>query len=413
VRASRWARMGSYNVRMTLRVIRVGVCLVCLAFVSATRAAVELSRSFACDVQRCSNLVPSGPPDSQEANDCAYRNGNQWWLDYTAGSLAWNDDQARTPVTVAIFDDGVDVNHVELQGQLWVNAAEAAGKPGVDDDHNGYTDDLNGWDFVDNDPIISPQNECVTRASHGTFMASLVAAKRNNEVGIAASGSDGARVMALRIVGCGRGNNDRLNEERIQKALDYAVRNGAKILSFSNHWFASSPALDAAFAEIADRENSPRAAIIVASVPAKGEPKVGYPAAYLYRRIVRAIPLGNDDELSPGVSPAPIGLNFGAPSACVMGATAAPNKFGITNGSSNSTAILAGLLAGIWSSPAYATFSVDDFVARVVRGTMSGTLRRSKAGSQPPYEHGVPLADACVLLTTHRSAHVCRPTEPH
>jgi hypothetical protein len=210
-------------------------------------------------------------------------------------------------------------------------------------------------------------------------------------------------------VGCGKGNHDRADPERIQRALAYATRNGAKILSFSNHWYVTSTSLDATFAEIADREDSPRAAIVVASVPNRGEAKVGFPAAYTYRRVVRAIPIGNDDEISPGTSTAPVGLNFGAPSACVLGATSAPANYGITNGSSNSTAILAGLLAGIWSAPAYATFSPDEFVATIVRGTMSGTVRRSRAGSRPPYLNGVPLADACLLQTTRRSAQICRP----
>jgi hypothetical protein len=402
---------------MTLaRVVHTGIGFALLAQVSLTAlAASEPSQSFACAPQSCSNLVPAGSPDAPETNDCAYRNGNEWWLDYVAGSLAWETDnpQQRKPITVAVFDDGLDVEHVDIKGQLWINHAEADGKPGVDDDHNGYIDDINGWDFVDNDPIVSPQAECASRNSHGTFMASLIAAKRNNNFGIAAAGSDSARVMALRIVGCGLGNNDRADPERIRKALNYAVHQGAKILSFSNHWFVTSPALDAEFAEIADKTDSPRAAIVVASVPARGEAKVGYPAAYSYRRIVRAIPLGNDDAISPGISEAPVGLNFGAPSACVIGATSAPDHYAITNGSSNSTAILSGLLAGVWSASAYATLTPDDFVARVVRGKMSGTTRRSKAGSRTPYETGVPIADACILQTTLRSAHVCRPSETH
>ena len=401
---------------MTARVIHAGVGCILLAQVSLTLAAAELfpkpAENFACAPQRCSNLVPARSPDAPETNDCAYRNGNEWWLDYVAGSLAWNSgNEQRKPVTVAVFDDGVDVQHVDIKEQLWINAAEAHGKPGIDDDHNGYIDDLNGWDFVGSDPIVSPEAECVQRRSHGTFMSSLIAAKRNNNSGIAAAGSDGARVMALRIVGCGLGNQDRVNPERIQRALDYAVSMGARILSFSNHWYVSSPALDAAFAEIADKPGSPRAAIVVASVPARGEAKVGYPAAYPYRRIVRAVPLGNDDAISPGVSEAPVGLNFGSPSACVIGATSAPDHYAITNGSSNSTAILSGLLAGLWSASAYATLTPDDFVARVVRGKMSGTLRRSKAGSRPPYQTGVPIADACILQTTLRSANVCRPSE--
>jgi len=397
---------------MAGRIAHAGICLLLLTQGFETLAAAEFSKNFACAPQRCSTLLPSLSTDAPETNDCAYRNGNEWWLDYVAGSLTWSDGkEARQPVTVAVFDDGVDTEHVDLKGQLWINAAEANGLPGIDDDHNGYIDDVNGWDFVGSDPNVAPQAECVGRESHGTFMSSLVAAKRNNSFGIASAGSDGARIMALRIVGCGLGNNDRADPARLGKALDYAVSNGAKILSFSNHWFATTTELDAKFAEIAEKPDSAHAALIVASVPARGEAKVGYPAAYEYRRIVRAIPLGNNDEISPGISEAPIGLNFGTPSACVMGATSAPDHYAIRNGSSNSTAILAGVLAGIWSTPAYATLSPDDFVAHVVRGKMSMTLRRSKSGSRPPFQSGVPLADACMLLTTRRSANVCQPSQ--
>src|SRR6185437_8150443 len=94
--------------------------------------------------------------------------------------------------------------------------------------------------------------------------------------------------------------------------------------SFSNHWYATTPELDYVFSEVADRQNSPRAAIVVASVPNKGEPTAGYPAAYPFSRIVRAVPIGNDDMISPGTSPAPFGLNLGAPSACVIGAAVPP-----------------------------------------------------------------------------------------
>ncbi len=103
---------------------------------------------------------------------------------------------------------------------------------------------------------------------------------------------------------------------RILRALDYATRNGAKILSFSAHWADNSPELQDAFARVADADAAQpeaRPAIVVASVPNKGEALAGFPAAYSFRRIVRAIPIGNDDIISPGTSAAPPGLNFGAP----------------------------------------------------------------------------------------------------
>jgi hypothetical protein len=184
---------------------------------------------------------------------------------------------------------------------------------------------------------------------------------------------------------------------------------GARILSFSAHWNISTPELDAAFAEIADRPHSAHAAIVVASVPNKGERDAGFPAAYPFRRIIRAVPIGEDDRISPGTSAIPEGLNFGAPSACVIGATAPPSGFAIANGSSNSTAILAGLLAGIWASPPYASLSTDEFLARVVRARMSQNSRRSRPGLRVPYLSGVPLADACTLLTRgEKSAQVCQ-----
>jgi subtilisin family serine protease len=369
-------------------------------------SAAELE-NFACRAQSCSTLVPEASVDDPTDNDCAYRNGNEWWLDYVAGSLAWSDAPRKHPITVAIFDDGAAIDHPDLRNRLWTNEAEAHGKPGVDDDGNGYVDDIHGWDFVDDHPIAPPRGACRGEGSHGTFMASLVAAERNNGIGIAAAGSDGARLMVLRIVGCGA--DARVDPQRLIRALAYATQMGAKILSFSAHWNVSTPELDAAFAEIADRPRSARAAIIVASVPNKGERAVGYPAAYPFRRIIRAVPIGNDDRIAPGTAAVPEGLNFGAPSACVIGATTTPAGYAIANGSSNSTAILAGLLAGIWASPPYSRFSTDEFLARVVKARMSQTMRRSRPGPQIPYLTGVPLADACTLMTQGgKSAQVCR-----
>jgi len=369
---------------------------------------------FACRALACSTLVPDRHVDDATTNDCGYHNGNAWWIDYVAGSLAWADvrspDASHAHITVALFDDGAQTSHVELRNQLWTNEREANGKPGVDDDGNGYVDDIHGWDFVDNDADVSPQGECVGRSSHGTFMASLIAAERNNGAGIASAGSDGAKIMVLRIVGCGGGSKDQADPERIARALEYATRMGAKVLSFSAHWLQTTPGLDAAFKRIADdppAADADTTAIVVASVPNKGEPLAGFPAAYPFRRIVRAVPIGNDNIISPGTSPAPSGLNLGAPSACVLGATAGPAGYRIEHGSSNSTAILSGLLAGVWSSSPYARFSADEFLAKVVRDRMSLTKRRSQPDLKGDYPSGVPLADACMLATKRRSANVC------
>ena len=391
-------------------------CLPLLLAASTFAVADEthsLTDSYACRALKCSTLIPAPPADDPSTNDCGYRNGNEWWVDHVAGSLAWGRSATREPITVALFDDGAAIDHPDLRNQLWTNPREAAGKPGVDDDGNGYVDDVHGWDFVDNDANVAPEGECVGRVSHGTLMASLIAAERNNRVGIAAAGSDGACVMVLRIVGCGGSSKDRPDPQRIRRALEYATRMGAKILSFSAHWAQTTPELDAAFAHIADSDASPDAAIVIASVPNKGEVLAGYPAAYPFRRIVRAIPIGDEDIISPGTSAAPAGLNLGAPSACVLGASAGSAGYRIEHGSSNSTAILAGLLAGLWSSPRYARFSLDEFLTQVVRDRMLKTPRRSQPDLLGRYPTGVPLADACTLATKEKTARVClEPGQP-
>src|SRR5882757_6385924 len=185
---------------MSSRLLRAAglLCLVC----DFSLGRVYGQTHFQCQPVTCSTLLPSQPVDDLRNNDCAYQAGNLWWVDYVAGSLTWSDHGPVKPVIVAIFDDGAYIDHEDLRNQLWTNESEAHGKPGVDDDGNGYVDDLHGWDFVDNSPDVSPKGECRARISHGTMMASLVAAERNNHVGIAAPGSDGARAMIVRVVGC-------------------------------------------------------------------------------------------------------------------------------------------------------------------------------------------------------------------
>src|SRR3984957_4626386 len=248
----------------------------CLALLSGwlAPAAAQQAPGVPSQPVTCSTLLPATSVADPGTNDCAYRAGDLWWVDYVAGSLAWSArDKPARPVTVAVFDDVAWIDHEDLRNQLWTNEAEAHGKSGVDDDGNGYVDDLHGWDFVDNSPDVSPKGECRSRISHGTLMASLVAAERNNGTGIAAPGSDGARLMILRVVGCNRGVNDDANPQRLIRALDYATRMGAQILSFSLHWNETTPELDKAFAEIADRRDARHPAIVVASVPNKGDPQ--------------------------------------------------------------------------------------------------------------------------------------------
>jgi subtilisin family serine protease len=144
-----------------------------------------------------------------------------WGLHLTDAATAW--DTARgTGTVVAVVDTGVDYTHADLAANLWANPAEIPNN-GVDDDNNGFVDDVIGWDFVDgtNDPM--------DRFGHGTHVAGTVAAVGNNGVGVVGM-AWGARVMAV------RGLNERGvgYDSTLAPAIVYAAENGADVLN--NSW---------------------------------------------------------------------------------------------------------------------------------------------------------------------------------
>ena len=139
---------------------------------------------------------------------------------------AWDAD-AATPgddeAVVAVLDNGVDIDHPDLVDALWTNVLEDGGTDAVDDDGNGYTDDVHGWDFKQDNPDPSPQNPGVIDNSHGTHVAGIVAATRGNAIGVAGV-CDACRIMALRF--------DLSLGQEIE-AIEYAIANGADVINMS------------------------------------------------------------------------------------------------------------------------------------------------------------------------------------
>lgn len=123
-------------------------------------------------------------------------------------------------VVIAIIDTGVDYNHIDLRNNIWVNSAEIPGN-GIDDDGNGYVDDVYGWDFVgdDNDPMDDN--------GHGTHVAGIAAAENNKTgtVGVAYN----CKIMCLKA-----GNSSGyFNNSDIAEAIQYAYMNGASVINMS------------------------------------------------------------------------------------------------------------------------------------------------------------------------------------
>ena len=133
-------------------------------------------------------------------------------------------------IVIAVVDEGVKYSHPDLQDNMWVNSKEIPGN-GVDDDGNGYIDDIYGYNFVDRGDISWAK---AGDDGHGTHCAGTIAAVNNNGKGVAgvAGGSgngDGCRLMSCQIFSGENGGY----ANTIAEAIKYAADNGASIISCS------------------------------------------------------------------------------------------------------------------------------------------------------------------------------------
>ena len=160
---------------------------------------------------------------------------------------AWDTARGAPGVVVAVIDTGVDWNHPDLAGNIWVNTAELAGLPGVDDDANGYVDDVRGWDFVSVPPDwVSPDedpgprdNDPMDFKGHGTHVAGIVAAVTDNATGIAGV-SWYSKIMALRAGYADPEGSGLFETSDEVAAIVYAADNGAKVINMSFGGFEPS-----------------------------------------------------------------------------------------------------------------------------------------------------------------------------
>ncbi len=177
----------------------------------------------------------------------------QWGMQAMRAPQAWDFIAKGEPVPVAVIDTGVDYRHPDLDGQLWVNPGEdldgngrvdESDFNGIDDDGNGFVDDLRGWDFTDAPSFIDSgdyadrDNDPDDEHGHGTAVAGIIVARANNGIGIAGMAFQN-RVMNLRA-GTSLGF---LEEDDVAAAIIYAVANGARVINMSFGDVVVSPML--------------------------------------------------------------------------------------------------------------------------------------------------------------------------
>jgi subtilisin family serine protease len=254
-----------------------------------------------------------------------------------AAPRAWSTTTGDADTVVAVIDTGTDINHPDLKNNVWINPGETAGN-GVDDDKNGYVDDVNGWDFHNNDASVY---DAASEDSHGTHVAGTIAAEGNNGIGVTGVNWK-AKIMPLKFLGPNGGYTS-----NAVKAIDYAVAKGAKISNNSWGGGGYSQTLKDAISR-ADASGH----LFIAAAGNGGSDGIGddndatpsYPASYDNPNIVSVAATDSKDALAGFSNYGGASVDLAAPGVGIL-STLPGNTYGSYNGTSMATPHVSGVAA--------------------------------------------------------------------
>ena len=194
---------------------------------------------------------------------------------------AWEVTTGGSEVLIAIPDTGIDLNHPDLESNIWTNPGEIADN-GIDDDGNGFIDDLHGWDFVHNGSSPTDDN------GHGTHVAGIVGAVGNNNIGITGVMWN-ARIISMKVF---RSDGYGYESDAIEAIL-YAKQSGAQVISISWGSYAESQALKNAI------DSYPGLVVCAAGNSAQDNDIYPvYPASYSSENIISVTATDERDEIA-------------------------------------------------------------------------------------------------------------------
>jgi subtilisin family serine protease len=243
---------------------------------------------------------------------------------------AWDLTKGSHQVKIAVIDTGVDYNHPDLQENVWVNQAELNGLPGIDDDGNGYIDDIHGYDFAYND------NDPMDGHGHGTHCSGTIGAVHNNKIGVAGVMGEVTIVPVKFLDDTGSGSL-----EAAILAIDYATQLNVDLMSNSWGGGGRSEALYEAIKRASDKGIIFTAA--AGNSSSNNDTSPSYPASYESPNIVSVAALTAQNELANFSSFGRNSVHIAAPGRNIV-STVKGGKYDSMSGTSMATPHVSGVL---------------------------------------------------------------------
>jgi subtilisin family serine protease len=246
---------------------------------------------------------------------------------------------SSTPPTIAVVDTGVDYNHPDLDGNIWTNPGEVPAN-NIDDDDNGYVDDVHGYDFVNNDGDPMDDN------SHGTHVAGIAAGEAGNGAGVEGV-SPKSRIVAVKVLGAGNSGTAFITAKGLAYTRTVSTTPATKIVNAS---LGGSGDVAVQREEVAALKTAGK--VLVASAGNGNSTTPFYPAAdpntalrvmNTTQQDCRAF----DSNFSPSSNPTR--YNIAAPGDYTL-STVLNNGYADKGGTSMATPMVAGAAALVWGT---------------------------------------------------------------